>query len=110
MMTGLPGDSGGESIASAERIIELKPDAVRIYPAAVLPDTELEEMWRSGEYVPQSVEAAVELCSELLKLFMKAKIPGNKAGAESVQRAGRKRACGSISSRPWGHGYGQTLS
>ena len=80
MMTGLPGDSGGESIASAERIIELKPDAVRIYPAAVLPDTELEEMWRSGEYVPQSVEAAVELCSELLKLFMKAKIPVIRLG------------------------------
>ncbi|MBQ7896406.1 MAG: radical SAM protein, partial [Oscillospiraceae bacterium] len=45
MMTGLPGDSIERSIETAEKIIALKPDGVRIYPTVIVKDTALYDMW-----------------------------------------------------------------
>ena len=74
MMTGLPGDTPQKSVATARRFCELKPDGVRIYPTVVVKDTELFEMWRSGEYREHSVKEAVELGADLLDIFEKAGI------------------------------------
>ena len=74
MMTGLPGDTYQKSVETADRIIALKPDFVRIYPTLVLKDTKLEDMYESGEYIPSSVEDSVILCKELLKRFNKSDI------------------------------------
>lgn len=75
MMTGLPGDTDEKSIETAKKIIELKPDFVRIYPTLVLKDTKLEEMYKNGQYSPQGIGDAVSLCKELLLLFTESKIP-----------------------------------
>lgn len=75
MMTGLPGDSLERSIETAERIIALKPDGVRIYPTVIIEDTPLCELWRRGEYAEHTVEQAVEYCAELLPRFERARIP-----------------------------------
>ena len=80
MMTGLPGDTPKKSLETARQMISLEPDAVRIYPTVVLPGTELEAIWRSGRYQPQTVEQAVALCAELLALFDEAKIPVIRLG------------------------------
>lgn len=69
MMTGLYGDTPEKSIKACEDIIALKPDTVRIYPTIVLEGTTLGELLKKGEYKPQSVEEAAELCSVLLKSF-----------------------------------------
>ncbi len=69
MMTGLFGDTDEKSLKTCEDIIALKPDTVRIYPTVVLEGTKLGEMFKTGEYVPQSLENAVNLCAELLKRF-----------------------------------------
>jgi len=69
MMTGLPGDTPLLSQKTADEIIALKPDFVRIYPTLVLKDTYLECMYKSGEYKPQSLIEAVTLCKILLKKF-----------------------------------------
>lgn len=69
MMTGLYGDTPEKSIETAKKLIALEPDTVRIYPTVVLENTELERLYRKGEYTPQSLEEAVELCSELLEMF-----------------------------------------
>ncbi|MDO4618428.1 MAG: radical SAM protein [Clostridia bacterium] len=74
MMTGLPGDDIQKSIKTAETIIALKPDMVRIYPTLVIKDTALADMYRSGTYEPQSLENAVELSKELIKMFRTADI------------------------------------
>ena len=66
MMTGLPGDNDEKAINTANKIIDLNPDFVRIYPTLVLKDTKLEEMYQSGEYIPQRVNDAVILCKRLL--------------------------------------------
>ncbi|SHH63557.1 Radical_SAM C-terminal domain-containing protein [Sporobacter termitidis DSM 10068] len=75
MMTGLPGDTPATAVKTAESIIALKPGGVRIYPAVVLRDTALWDMWRRGEYREHTVEDAVRLCAELVPLFESAGVP-----------------------------------
>ncbi len=69
MMTGLPSDTPEKSIYTANELIRLKPDFVRIYPTLVICDTYLEEMYKKGEYKPQTVDEAAELCKTLLLMF-----------------------------------------
>lgn len=83
MMTGLYGSTAQESIETAKKIIELKPDTVRIYPTAVLEHTRLAELYRGGEYRPQTVEEAAEVCAELLIMFHSAGIKVIRTGLHS---------------------------
>lgn len=69
MMTGLYGDTYDLCIESAKKIIALRPETVRIYPTVVLENTYLAELYKSGEYEPQSLDEAVTLCSRLLRMF-----------------------------------------
>lgn len=74
MMTGLPEDTDGGAIDTAEKIIALKPDCVRIYPTLVIADTRLADMFYEGTYKPQELDEAVSLSAKLLKMFRKADI------------------------------------
>ena len=69
MMTGLYGDSDETAIKTAEKLIALSPDTVRIYPTVVLEGTRLSELYKAGEYKPQTVEEASELCARLIPMF-----------------------------------------
>ncbi len=69
MMTGLWGSSIEKDIRTAEKIIALKPDTVRIYPTIVLENTLLEKKFKAGEYKVMSLEETVELVSRLLLMF-----------------------------------------
>ena len=71
MMTGLYGDSKKTCLESVNKIIALKPDCVRIYPTLVLKDTYLDELFKRGEYKPQTLEEAVELCADIKEKFDK---------------------------------------
>ncbi len=83
MMTGLYGSCDTDSIETAKKIIELKPDTVRIYPTVVLENTRLAELYRAGEYEPQTVESAAELCATLLRMFSEAGIKVIRTGLHS---------------------------
>ena len=83
MMTGLYGSTDADSIATAEKIISLAPDTVRIYPTVILENTELCELYRKGEYQPQDVESAAELCAVLLLMFEDAGIKVIRTGLHS---------------------------
>lgn len=83
MMTGLYGSSDAESIETAKKIIALKPSTVRIYPTVVLENTPLAELYRSGEYEPQTVESAAELVAQLLLMFYEADITVIRTGLHS---------------------------
>lgn len=69
MMTGLYGDSPSGAIETAKKLIALSPDTVRIYPTVVLENTELEKLFFEGKYIPQSIDEASDLCSELMLMF-----------------------------------------
>ena len=85
MMTGLPGDSGSQSVETAERIISLRPDGVRIYPTVVLRGTELAQAMEEGRYQPQTVAQAVSLCATLYERFLSAGIPVIRLGLNPTE-------------------------
>lgn len=80
MMTGLPGDTDEGALNTAREIISIKPDTVRIYPVVVIKGTELEQLYNSGDYVPQTLSGAVSLCARIMDLFDEAGIPVIKIG------------------------------
>lgn len=85
MMTGLPGDTPEGAVYTAEKLAQLKPDGVRIYPTVVVRDTELCDMWQRGEYEPHSVDDAVELCATLCEVFEKRGIKVIRVGLNPTQ-------------------------
>lgn len=85
MMTGLPGSSPEADMETAQRLIALHPDGVRIYPTVVVRDTPLCDAYRAGEYRPQTVEEAAILCAELYQLFMEAEIPVLRLGLQPTE-------------------------
>lgn len=83
MMTGLYGDTNEKCKQSAEKIIALSPDCVRIYPTLVLSGTYLDELYNKGEYIPQNLDDAVKLCADLKERFDEEKIPVIRIGLMS---------------------------
>lgn len=69
MMTGLYKSTPEKDLQTAEKIAEIKPDTVRIYPVVILAGTRLGELLSSGEYVPYSFETAAEICADMLTMF-----------------------------------------
>lgn len=85
MMTGLPGDDEETAIKTAERMIALHPNGVRIYPTVIVRDTALYDMWRSGSYKEHDLEAAVSVCARLVPLFEAAGIPIIRLGLNPTE-------------------------
>lgn len=83
MMTGLYKDTAEKSLETAKKIIEIKPQTVRIYPTVVLKNTYLAELYLSDEYKPLNVEDSVELCAVLVPMFEKAGIRVIRLGLHS---------------------------
>lgn len=69
MMTGLYKSTPEKDLQTAEKIAEIKPDTVRIYPVVILRGTRLGELFQNGEYVPYSFDTAAEICADMLTLF-----------------------------------------
>ena len=83
MMTGLYGSCDEDSIQTAKDLIALNPKTVRIYPTVLLRDTPLADLYYEGKCIPQTVEAAAELCSKLLLMFEDAGITVIRLGLHS---------------------------
>ena len=85
MMTGLPGDTEELAIDTAERMIALKPECVRIYPTLVIKDTYLEKLYRSGLYTPQTVDEAARLAAKLIAMFEASGITVIRVGLQPTE-------------------------
>ncbi len=84
MMTGLYTSTLEDDIYTADRIIELSPSTVRIYPTITIKGTRLEELYLSGEYVPQTLDDAVCLCASLKEKFILNGIKVIRLGLHSI--------------------------
>lgn len=82
IMPGLPGDSFDIDIETTKKSIEMKPDICRIYPSLVIKDTPMEDMYNRGNYVPYSLDEAVYISGEMLKLYNDAKIKVIRIGLQ----------------------------
>lgn len=83
MMTGLYGGTEEGAIKTAEEIIKLQPETVRIYPTVVLEGTELADLYSAGKYKPETLDEAVETCAKLLPMFEDAGIKVIRLGLHS---------------------------
>ena len=85
LMLGLPGDDEDRAINSAEKAAALSPDFVRIYPTLVLKKSPLARLFRKGQYVPLSLEAAVSLTKKLYRIFESRTIPVIRMGLQASE-------------------------
>ena len=69
MMTGLYGSDISTDSKTADELIKLCPDTVRIYPTVILENTKLAQLYRDGIYKPYAFDDGVKLCAELLMRF-----------------------------------------
>ncbi len=72
VMLGLPGDTQEKCIETAEQIVALQPQDIRIYPTLVIKDTELAELFKTGKYEPLSLQTAVLWAKDMYRIFEKA--------------------------------------
>lgn len=80
MMVGLPGENAETPMQTAKQIAALMPDGVRIYPVAVIKNTELAQLYENGLYKPLSVDEAVDVCADLMDFFDSKGIPVIRVG------------------------------
>lgn len=85
MMLGLPGDSEEKDLHTAEEIIRLEPDFVRIYPALVIKDTYMEYMYERGLYKPLSLDEAVDISKKLYIEFISNNIQIIRIGLQPTE-------------------------
>ncbi len=106
MMTGLPGDDFSGSVYTAERIIALRPDFVRIYPTLVIENTRLSNMYKEGKYKPQTVDEAVGLCARLVGMFESAGIRVIRVGLQNTEEICEN---GSVVAGPFHSAFGELV-
>jgi histone acetyltransferase (RNA polymerase elongator complex component) len=82
MMVGLPGEDDMSFLESGRRVVELRPDFVRIYPTLVVARSPLASWYREGRYKPLSLEAAVFRTKSLFTLFQEHRIPVIRMGLQ----------------------------
>ena len=106
MMTGLPGDTPEKSIYTAQEIIKLRPEMVRIYPTLTIRDTFMEKMYREGRYKPQTLDEAVELAKKLLLMFEAQNIKVIRLGLQSTDEISEN---GSVVAGPVHSSFGELV-
>ncbi|MEG0895435.1 MAG: radical SAM protein [Oscillospiraceae bacterium] len=83
MMVSLYGDTKEKTYQTAQKIAQLNPDTVRIYPTVILKGTALASLFEKGEYTPFAFEDAVDICANLLDFFISKGILVIKLGLHS---------------------------
>ena len=74
LMPGLPRETRKSFIETVQRVIQLQPDFVRLYPALVVKQSGLAELYKCGDYVPLTLDKAVILVSWARGKFLEAGI------------------------------------
>ncbi len=85
MMTGLPGDSFEKSLYTAEEFVRLGAEETRIYPTVVITKTKLSEMMASGEYVPDTLDEAIEKAAMCYEVFYKNHVKVLRIGLQNSE-------------------------
>ena len=103
LMPGLPGDSEKIFLRTIDKVIDLKPDMARLYPAIVIKGTKLAEWYNNKRYRPMDLDSAVRICRESCILLEKESIPVIRIGLMSSPSLLKK---GQIIAGPWHSAFG----
>lgn len=74
-MIGLPQSSTKIDYDTAQQIINIKPDGVRIYPCLVFTGSELEHLYKHKLYTPLTLNEAIKRSAQLTTLYESNNIP-----------------------------------
>ncbi len=85
MMVGLYKSTPEKDLNTANEIIKLKPDTVRIYPVVILESTKLGKLYKKGEYKTYELDTAVDICSQMIEMFNNADIRIIKLGLHASE-------------------------
>jgi len=85
LMVGLPGDDETGALTTAQKIVDLGPDFVRIYPTLVVANSRLSGMYKSGDYIPLSLEEGVALVKKIYLKFKKEGIDVIRMGLQASE-------------------------
>ena len=85
MMVGLPGDDDTGALTTAQRIADLGPDFVRIYPTLVVANSRLAGWYQNGDYTPLTLEEGVSLVKKIYLKFLKAGIDVIRMGLQASE-------------------------
>lgn len=96
MMTGLYLDTDEKAVQTAQKIIDLAPDTVRIYPTVVLKGTYLAKLYDDEVYKPQTVDDAADLCTKLVPMFKNAGIRVIRLGLHSSPELKKNMVAGAF--------------
>ena len=85
MMIGLYKSTDKDEFDSIDKIVEINPDTVRIYPVVILKGTKLAELYESGDYRTFSFEEVLDICSIAMMRFEQAGIRVIKCGLHASE-------------------------
>ncbi len=91
LMVGLPKDSERKDLSSAKMVVDLQSDTCRIAPTLVFKNTVLEKLYNQGDYVPMSLDKAVDIVSKMSYILIKSGVKINRFGlhiSESMRKGG----------------------
>ena len=106
MMTGLPGDTPRGALQTAEKFVSLEPDFVRIYPTLVLENSPLAERFRSGAFIPSTMEETIALVCRLFLKFTASRIRVIRMG---LQADDALSSAGTILAGPYHPAFGERV-
>lgn len=106
MMVGLPEDNHETAIETANKIVSLQPDFVRIYPLLVLEDSLIARWYREKKYRPMDLDSCVELVKEIFLLFERQGIPVIRMGLQASDLLEDKL---SMLAGPWHPAFGHLV-
>lgn len=106
LLPGLPGDTESASVASMRGVLSAGARFVRIYPAVVMKDTAMADLYLSGAYHPPDLEAGVRVAAKMVDLAYKAGIPVIRVGLQAEEGLA---ADGTILAGCWHPALGQLV-
>lgn len=85
IMLGLPGDNFKKDIETTEKIISMKPDICRIYPALVVKNTPMEYMLNNNLYEPYSLNEAIKITKVIYGMLISNNIKVIRVGLQPTE-------------------------
>lgn len=85
IMLGLPGDNFKRDIETTEKVISMKPDICRIYPALVVKNTPMEVMLKNNSYTPYSLDEAIKITKVIYGMLISNNIKVIRIGLQPTE-------------------------
>ncbi len=85
MMVGLPGADLESELKTARDIVKMGATEARIYPTVVFAGTKLFDMAKNGDYIPLTLEDAVDRTAKCFKVFLDAGVKLLRIGLHSSE-------------------------